>query len=214
MSTLKAQVREASAKGKQLRREGVIPAVLFGKHLDESISIQIPKGDVEVFLRTNPIGSKLDLVIGKKKYMALFKNITFTPIIKAVEHISFLEMTAGEKVASEFHIHLHNRAKVDGIVLQSLSQVHYRAIPSKLIDTVSVELEGKKVGDSATLGDLDFVNNPDIEILTPLDTPVYSISPRITAAAEALAESEAADAAEASAASTEAAAAAEEEKSE
>ena len=85
MSTLKAQVREASAKGKQLRREGVIPAVLFGKHLDESISIQIPKGDVEVFLRTNPIGSKLDLVIGKKKYMALFKNITFTPIINAPE---------------------------------------------------------------------------------------------------------------------------------
>lgn len=206
MSTLKAQVREASAKGKQLRREGVIPAVLFGKHLEDSVSIQITKADVEVFLRSNPIGSKLDLMIGKKKYMAMLKDITYTPIIRGIEHLSFQALTAGEKVASEFHIHLHNRAKVDGIVLQSLSQVHYRALPSKLIDTVSVELEGKKVGDSATLGDLDFVNNPDIEILTPLDTPVYSISPRITAAAEALAESEAADATAAAADAAEAAA--------
>lgn len=206
MSTLNAQIRPADAKGKQLRRDGIIPAVLFGKHLEESISIQIPKGDVEVFLRTNPIGSKLDLMVGKKKYMAMLKDITQTPIVRGVEHLSFQLLTAGEKVASEFHIHLHNRAKVDGIVLQSLSQVHYRAIPSKLIDTVNVELEGKKVGDSAMLGDLDFVNNPDIEILTPLDTPVYSISPRITAAAEALAESEAADATAAAADAAEAAA--------
>ena len=178
MSTLKAQARDESSNGKQLRRGGIIPAVLFGKHLKESISIQIPAGEVEQFLRFNSVGSKVDLVIGKKKYMALLKEVTLTPLIRAAEHLSFQELTAGEKVTSEFHIHLHNRAKVDGLVQQHLSQVHYSALPMHLFDTVDVELEGKVIGDSAVLGDLDFVNNPNIEILTPLDSSVYSIIPR------------------------------------
>lgn len=179
MSTLKAQIRDENLKAKQLRREGIIPAVLFGKHLEESISIQIPANEVAQFLRFNSAGSRVDLVIGKKKYMALLKDITLTPLVRTAEHLSFQELTAGEKVTSEFHIHLHNRAKVDGVVQQHLNQVHYSALPADLLDTVDVELEGKVIGDSAVLGDLDFVNNPKIEILTPLDTTVYTITPRI-----------------------------------
>lgn len=179
MSTLKAQIRDENSKAKQLRRGGAVPAVLFGKHLEKSISIQIPANEVEQFLRFNSVGSRVDLMIGKKKYMALLKDISLTPLIRSAEHLSFQELTAGEKVTSEFHIHLHNRAKVDGVVQQHLSQVHYSALPIHLLDTVEVELEGKVIGDSAELGDLDFVNNPNIEILTPLDTTVYTITPRI-----------------------------------
>ena len=67
MSTLNAQPRDAHAKGRQLRRDGFIPAVLFGKHLEQSVLIQVAKADVDQFLRTNTVGSKLDLVIGGKK---------------------------------------------------------------------------------------------------------------------------------------------------
>ena len=188
MSTLIAQPRDAHAKGKQLRRDGLIPAVLFGKHLDESISIQVAKTDMEQFLRTNTIGSILDLVIDGKKYMALLKDISLSPVSRKVEHMGFQAMTKGEKVTSEFHIHLHNRAKVDGIVQQSLSQVHYRALPADLIDTVEVDLEGKVVNDSAILSDFGFAHNPKLEILTPLDTPVYSISPKVHIKAETVEE--------------------------
>ena len=105
-------------------------------------------------------------------------------------------LVAGEPVISEFHIHLHNRAKVDGIVQQHLSEVRYRALPSKLVEVVNVELEGKVPGDSALLGDLDFVNNPDFEILTPLETSVYSIVPRKMAVEAEPVESEESKAAE------------------
>lgn len=89
MNTLKTQVRDENAKAKQLRRGGIIPAVLFGKHLEKSISIQMPAKDVEQFLRFNSVGSRVDLVVGKKKYMALLKDVTLTPLIRAAEHLSF-----------------------------------------------------------------------------------------------------------------------------
>jgi len=184
MSTLNAQLRDALAKGKQLRRDGIIPAVLFGKHLDESISIQVVKADVDQFLRSNTIGSILDLVIDGKKYMALLKDISFSPVTRKVEHLGFQEMTKGEKVTSEFHIHLHNRAKVDGMVQQTLSEVRYKALPPDLFNLVEIDLEGKVVGDSAILSDFNFAHNPKIEILTPLDSQVYSITHKIIAKAE------------------------------
>lgn len=190
MSTLNAQPRDTHAKGKQLRRDGFIPAVLFGKHLEESVLIQVAKADAEQFLRTNTVGSKLDLVIGGKKHLALLKDISFAPVAGTVEHLGFQAITKGEKVASEFHIHLHNRAKVDGIVQQLLSQVHYRADPADLIDTVEVDLEGKVVNDSAILSDFEFAHNPKLEILTPLDSPVYSISPKVHMKAEPSAQAE------------------------
>lgn len=184
MSNLKAQERAANAKGKQLRREGIVPGVLFGKHMEESLLLQFQKSDVELFLRDNMVGSKVEILVGKKKHMALLKDISYTSIKRDVEHLSFQALVAGEPVISEFHIHLHNRAKVDGIVQQHLSEVRYKALPSKLIELVNVELEGKKPGDSATLADMDFIHNPDFEILTPLDTSVYSISERKLASAE------------------------------
>lgn len=185
MSNLKAQERAANAKGKQLRREGLIPGVLFGKHMDESLPLQFQKSDVDLFLRDNMVGSKVEIVIGKKKHAALLKDISYTSVKQDVEHLSFQALVAGEPVISEFHIHLHNRAKVDGIVQQHLSEVRYKALPSKLIEVVNVELEGKKPGDSAILADMDFIHNPDFEILTPLDSSVYSISERKLASATA-----------------------------
>lgn len=188
MGTLNVELRDPGAKVKKLRREGFIPAVFFGKHLDESILLQVAKADADPFLHTNPIGSKLDLVIGGKKHMALLKDISVAPVTGTVEHLGFQAMTKGEKVSSEFHIHLHNRAKVDGIVQQSLSQVHYRALPADLIDTVEVDLEGKVVNDSAILSDFEFAHNPKLEILTPLDTMVYSIAPKVHMKAETVEE--------------------------
>jgi large subunit ribosomal protein L25 len=192
MSSLNAQIRDAKSKGKQLRRAGIVPGVLFGKHLEESISVQIPKGEVELFLRHNAEGSKLDLVIDGKKHLALLKEVVYIPSDRSVEHLSFQAMKAGEKVSSVVHIHLHNKEKVDGIVQQSLNEIHYKAIPSKLVERIEIDLENKKVGESVMLSDLEFSKNPDVEILIPLDSPVYSITPRIAAVVEAPAAVEAA----------------------
>ncbi|MGI5900738.1 MAG: 50S ribosomal protein L25/general stress protein Ctc, partial [Christensenellales bacterium] len=53
MITLKAEKRNESIKPRQLRRKGIIPAVLYGKDLDESLSIQFSQAEILQFLRTN-----------------------------------------------------------------------------------------------------------------------------------------------------------------
>ena len=176
MSELKAKKRDISSKGKQLRREGIIPGILYGKHMDESLSIQITQKDAVLFLNSNTVGSRLELVVGRKKYMALLKEVTYVPVTNAIEHFSFQALTAGEKVTSTAHIVLHHKDKVDGVVQLSLDEISYKALPKDLIERVDIDLEGMKVGTTILVSDLEIVKNEALEILTHLDDVVLTIS--------------------------------------
>ena len=178
MTVLNATTREGSAKPKRLRREGFIPAVLFGKHLDESKLLQLPQRYVEAFLKSNPIGSKLDLFIDGEKHMALLKDVSKTPGLLRLEHLSFMGLTAGEKVTSSTHIFLLNKDMVDGIVLQLQNEISYKALPSDIIDRIEIDISDMKVGDSLTAAELDICKNQALEIITPQDSVIVSVVPR------------------------------------
>jgi len=176
MSELKAKKRDINSKGKQLRREGIIPGVLYGKHMDESLSIQIPQKDAVHFLNSNSTGSRLDLVIGKKKYMALLKEVTYVPVTNAIEHFSFQVLTADEKVTSSAHIVLHHKEKIDGVVQLALDEISFKALPKDIVERVDIDLEGMKVGTTILVSNLEISKNEALEILSNLDDVVVTIS--------------------------------------
>jgi large subunit ribosomal protein L25 len=77
MYTLKAENRNMDLKPKQLRRKGIIPGVLYGKNLEKSLTIQFSQGEVTRFLKTNSVGSRIQLVVGDKKFSTLFREVTY-----------------------------------------------------------------------------------------------------------------------------------------
>ncbi|NLB61799.1 MAG: 50S ribosomal protein L25 [Clostridiales bacterium] len=175
MFILKAENRNTNLKPKQLRREGIIPAVLYGKNLEESLSIQIPQEEVLRFLKTNAPGSKLDLVIGGKKHLALLREVSLKPATAIIEHLTFQTLLANEVITSTMRIALVNRERVPGMIQHPQSEISYKALPAHLIDTIEIDLEGLQVGDTIRISDLEIAKNPNIEILNPLDTLVVSI---------------------------------------
>lgn len=178
MYTLNTENRNTGLKPKQLRRGGIIPGVLYGKNLEESISIQFPKKDVIRFLQSNSTGSKTELVIGDKKYLALLREVNYIPATNELEHLSFQSLVADEVVESVARIVLLNREKVSGMIQQPQSDISYRALPKYLIDRIEIDLENLKEGDSIRIEDLDIAKDPNIEILNPMDNMVLSIIDR------------------------------------
>lgn len=178
MFILKTKKREVHSKGKRLRKEGLIPAVLYGKHLDESVLVQIIKGDVDLFLKTNAIGSKLELEIDGEKHLAMLKELTRTPGTTQIEHLAFIALKADEKVNTVSRIVLIGREAVQGIVLQTLDEISYRAFPSHIFDTVELNVEHLTVGQNITIADLDIAQNPDIEISNSMDSVIVTVSAR------------------------------------
>lgn len=175
MITLKAENRNTSLKPNQLRRNKIIPGVLYGKSLEASLSIQFSQSDVTRFLRTNSTGSKAELVIGDKKFPSLLREIGYKPTTGDAEHLSFQALTADEVITSTMRVILVNREKVQGIVHQPQSEISYKALATHLVDKVEIDMEGMTEGTVVKLSDLDIVKNPNIEILTPLDATVLSV---------------------------------------
>jgi len=176
MYTLKAENRNTGLKPKQLRRKGIIPGVLYGKDLEESLSIQFSRREATRFLRTNSAGSKVQLVIGDKKFSTLFREVTYRSASSEIEHLSFQTLLAGEIVTSTMRIVLLNKEKISGLIQQPQAEISYRTLPAHLVDTIEIDLDGMKAGDSIRISDLDVAKNPNIEILDPLDTTVLTIT--------------------------------------
>ncbi len=175
MFILNAQSRDEKLKPKQLRRKGIIPAVLYGKNLEESLSIQIPQKEVTRFFKTNSKGSTLELSLLGKKYMALLREATYKPATYELEHLSFQALIADEVVESVAIIILLNREKVSGMVQQPQFEVAYRALPAHLIERIELDLDGFDIGDSIRVGDLEIAKDSNFEIVTPLDTLIVSV---------------------------------------
>jgi large subunit ribosomal protein L25 len=175
MVALNAENRNTSLKPRQLRRKGVIPGVLYGKNLKESLSIQFSQAEVARFFKGNSVGSRVELVLGDNKFPALLREATREPATGGLEHLSFQTLLAGEIVTSTARIVFLNREKVTGMVQQPQDEISYRALPSNLIDKIEIDLDGMQTGTSLRISDLDIAKNPDIEILSPLDTMVLSI---------------------------------------
>lgn len=175
MTDLKCKKRDINSKGKQLRRQGIIPAVLYGKHLDESVILEIPEADVDQFLRHNAVGSTLNVVVGRKKYLALLKDYSTIPLTTKTEHLSFQALVATEQVMSSARIILHNRENIEGLIQQSLDEISFKALPADLVDRIDVDIVDMVIGDVITVEDLPIAKNEAIEILTPLDTTIVSV---------------------------------------
>ncbi len=176
MRTLNVENRNTGLKPKQLRRRGIIPAVLYGHNLEKPLNIQLSQAEAARFLKSNSAGSKFELLLGDKRFPTLLREIAYTPVTDELEHLSFQTLLAGEIITSAAKIVLVNREKVAGVIHQPQSEISHRALPSHLVDKIEIDLTGMKVNDSIRISDLDIAKNPNIEILSPLDAVVLSIT--------------------------------------
>lgn len=164
MNTIMAQMRDPSAKAKQLRRSGIVPCVVYGAGLAASLSIQIDQSTARKMKRTSRNGSKVNLQVAGKKYPVLIKDLEYNSVNDEIVHISFHILDAGKKYNSVADIVLINRDTVPGVLELIQTQVPHAAEPEHLIDTVTVDLEGLPVGTALTIGDIPEFQSEHIEL--------------------------------------------------
>ena len=61
MENISVQKRDFTVKAKKLRRSGIVPGIVFGSSLPESISIQIHENAARNLVRRKREGSRLSL---------------------------------------------------------------------------------------------------------------------------------------------------------
>ena len=154
-SNLEVENRESVGKGKSraLRREGKIPAIIYGNKNDP-ISISIKENDLNAELRKAGFFNRLcDLKLGKESIRVLPQEIAIHPVTEKTEHIDFLRVSENTKVTIQVPVKFENDEECPGIKLGGILNVVRYSVEvscpaSKIPEEFVVDLTGLELGDS------------------------------------------------------------------
>ena len=198
MITLKVEKRNPEVKAKKLRRDGFVCGVLYGKEMKESTPIQLTEPEALRFIKANKEGSQVMLDLDGKQVDALVKNIDYDPMKKQIMALDFQALVAGETVATSVQVILENEDAAQGIVEQTLNEVHYKADPTNMLDTIVIDF--KTLSPDVRefhVKDLVIPEGKTVHITTPEDTLIFHIAEYANNGEDEVAEDSDADAAKA-----------------
>ena len=198
MITLKVEKRNPEVKAKKLRRDGFVCGVLYGKEMKESTPIQLTEPEALRFIKANKEGTQVMLDLDGKQVDALVKNIDYDPMKKQIMALDFQALVAGETVATSVQVILENEDAAQGIVEQTLNEVHYKADPANMLDTIVIDF--KTLSPDVRefhVKDLVIPEGKTVHITTPEDTLIFHIAEYANTGEDEVAEDSDADAAKA-----------------
>ena len=198
MITLKVEKRNPEVKAKKLRRDGFVCGVLYGKEMKESTPIQLTEPEALRFIKANKEGTQVMLDIVGKQVVSHVKNIDYDPMKKQIMALDFQALVAGETVATSVQVILENEDAAQGIVEQTLNEVHYKADPANMLDTIVIDF--KTLSPDVRefhVKDLVIPEGKTVHITTPEDTLIFHIAEYANNGEDEVAEDSDADAAKA-----------------
>jgi large subunit ribosomal protein L25 len=158
--SLKLDARTVSGKKvSQLRRDGLVPSVVYGGKA-EAINTQSSLVETTKVAQGAGKHSPVHLTIDGKKKLAIIKSIDFDPLKHRVRHVAFHTIKQNEVIAAEVPIHLigmgESEAEKAGlVVLQALEHIQIKAKPADLPEALEISVaELASTEDKLTLGDI------------------------------------------------------------
>ena len=175
--TILCEKRDLALKAKQVRKNGLVPAVIYGRHIN-SLCIQIKQPLVVKLMQNQSIGSKVLVDIDGEEHLAIIKELQRDPVTHKILHIDFQALTRGEKVKVTLPINYMNRDSIEqGAILQEqMSEIEISTLPEHLIDYVDIDISRYSLGDSVFVNELDIFSNENYEVLSSPESLVFSIT--------------------------------------
>ncbi len=181
----------------RLRREGIIPAVIYGKNV-ESTPIQVRYKDFEDVYKNIGGTSVLKLHIDgeDKPRSTLIHAIQRHRLSQKVLHIDFLQVDVKKPVVVEVPIVLIGKSPVEeegkGQITQEAIHIYVRALPKDIPSEIEVDISMIESPDQVIRGlDLNLPKGVELASDPEKDTVIATVvSGRIAVEAEELAEAE------------------------
>jgi large subunit ribosomal protein L25 len=188
-------------KVKNLRKEGKLPATVYGKNA-KSISITISADEFkQVFAKAGETGL-IELSVDKVVHPVLIHSVQVDALTNIPLHIEFHQVDLKEKVHANVSIeHIGESPAVAqklGVLLSVLDEIEVEALPTDLPEKITVDVSTLlEVNQEFKVSDLAVP--AEVTILTDLSLTIIKVGPLVTKEAEAQAAAEEAAAAEAAA---------------
>ena len=174
---LSGKIREKAGKvaTKEVRRNGEIPAVLYG--LKDNLSFSVCADNLKDILTAKGQNALIDLNLeGNKKRKVILKEFQSHPLKERWVHVDFLEVDVTKTVKVSVNVHLIGKSageKMGGLVNQVLKSIHVECLPVDIPQSVDLDVTAVELGQVLHVSDLSL---PDkVKILHRPNEAIVSI---------------------------------------
>jgi large subunit ribosomal protein L25 len=200
MSELSLDVsrREGTGKGvaRKLRRDGKLPAIVYGGH-KEAVAITVNRKDVSEKILRSEHGIRsiflLKMADSDQQRHAMVKDIQIDPISRTMTHIDFVRVVMDEKVRVTIPVHVTGvpvGVKTGGGMLDfQVRELHVECLPGSIPDSIDIDVTKLEIHHFFRISDLQVPEG--VKILDDDDRVVVSVAaPRAEEAVEGAATAE------------------------
>jgi len=198
----KPRDKKGSGGARSLRRDGALPAVVYGDGKDGK-ALELNEHDFEQILRHHASEHLvMDLQVGKDKpKKVLLKEVQHHPVTGRILHADFHEISMTKKLRVAVPVELLGEpegvSQQGGVLEHLIREIEIECLPADIPEQVQVDVAGLHIGENVTVESIVLPQDKYL-ILTAPDVAVAAVAaPRVVEEPVAEEEAEEAEAAEA-----------------
>jgi large subunit ribosomal protein L25 len=177
-NNLTAEVRTKTGKGasRQARRDGHVPAVLYGHGADPQ-HLVLPAREFAAVLRNFGTNAVLTLDIAGKEALALPKAIDIHPVRRTIQHVDLVIVRRGEKVTVDVSVLVEGDAAPDTLVNQETNTIEIESDAMSIPESLTLSVEGATPGTQFLAsqvplpGSVTLISDPELLVVNVVSAP-------------------------------------------
>ena len=150
-STLEAKAREGAGKGaaRRLRTSGLVPAVVYGKHLKAPLHISVdPKAVRQAINTPHKFNTVITLKAAGGDKTVLLKDYQQDPVTREILHVDFIDVRENEQVKVKVPLVLVGKAigtADGGLLTQVRREIEVFALPGSIPEKIEADVTHLKI---------------------------------------------------------------------
>ena len=185
---LVVQKREKFGKAaRSLRKEGMIPAELYGKGV-ENLHLAVGAKDFRKVFKQAGESTMIDVMIGGEKRPVMIYDVATDPVTDEVVSVDFYQVRLDEKIKIRVPLEFIGESTAikdeHGILVKPMQELEVEALPNKIPHSIKVDISKiAHVGEVVNVGDLKL--GSDIKILADDTAVLATVTAQMTEEQEA-----------------------------
>lgn len=165
------------SKVKALRREGLLPAVVYGAGI-ESTPLELDMHEATKTLAHVGASTLISLKVGNTSHQVLLREVQRDYIRGDILHVDFFKVSMDVAIRTEVPLELIGESsavrELGGLLVAGLSEIEVEALPGNLPEKIEVDISSiESMDDVITVADLEV--GEGIQVLTSKDEVIASV---------------------------------------
>ncbi|HUJ54697.1 MAG TPA: 50S ribosomal protein L25 [Gaiellaceae bacterium] len=187
---VQARERVGSREARRLRREGLVPGVLYGR--GEPVAICVPERELRRALTgEGGLHAILDVEIGgaEESHASILKEYQLDPVRGGVTHVDLQEVRLDQPIHAAVAVQLSGAdaapgVREGGVLSQPLRELSVEALPLEVPEHLLVDVSGMLTGDTLRVSDVvapegvTLLDDPESVVAT-VTAPTRVVEPEV-----------------------------------